>query len=123
MSVGLYSITILQGSTFRLLLQYLDTNGNPVNLNGYHSQMQIRPDYADNTNKVYVTLSSSLDDDGNGIIMEPTEGKLRINITAQKTETFDFEDGLYDLELYSGSFTKRLMQGKVRMRKEVTRDI
>jgi hypothetical protein len=121
MSAGNYTITILQGSTFNLELQYTDSEGDAINLTDYHAQMQIRPDFADNTDIIFSTLSSSLDEDGSGIIINPTEGTLLINISAEQTEVFNFDEALYDLELYSGSFVTRILEGKVRSRREVTR--
>jgi hypothetical protein len=36
-----YNITIHQGATFKLDLQYLDSNSNPVNMNGYTVNAQL----------------------------------------------------------------------------------
>jgi hypothetical protein len=121
MAAGNYSITIIQGSTFNLELQYLDSEETPINLTDYHTQMQIRPDFADNTNTIYATLSSSLDDDGSGIVINGEIGSITLNLSAEKTKNLNFDEALYDLELYSGSFVTRILEGKVKLRKEVTR--
>jgi hypothetical protein len=121
MTSSKYTFIIKQGSTFNLKLQYADVNGNPFNLDGYHAQLQIRPDFADNTDSVFSTLSSSLDVDGSGIIITPEDGGILVNISATKTEQLNFEEALYDLELYSGSFVNRILEGKVKLSKEVTR--
>ena len=128
MSAGKYSFSIDQGSTFKLAIQYLDSNSTPISLSGYHGRMQIRSDYADNSNTLYVTVSSSIDADGTGLNFnglngdQPlTSGSIGITISADKTTSMSFESGYYDLELYSGSFVTRILEGLVLVNKEVTR--
>ena len=67
MSAGKYSFAIDQGSTFKLGVQYLDSNSTPINLTDYSARMQIRSDYADNSNTLYITVSSSIAADGTGL--------------------------------------------------------
>jgi len=121
MRAGKYNITVEQGSTFDLKLLYQDSNGNPADLTGYSAKMQIRPDYADYTATTYLTLSSSLDVDGSGLTITPISGSISIFISATKTDAFQFNDALYDLELYSNDLVLRLLEGKVRVKKSVTR--
>lgn len=121
MKAGRYSFTIQQGTTTEFEVVYKDSNLEPVNISDFHAKMQIRPDYADFTDEVNICLSSSLDPDGSGLYMDGVSGSIRVHMSAAKTEEFDFDDGFYDLELYSGSFVQRLLEGKVRIRREVTR--
>jgi len=121
MKAGRYSFTIQQGTTTEFEVIYKDSNLEPVNISNFHSRMQIRPDYADFTDEVNICLSSSLDVDGSGLYMNGLSGSIRVYMSAAKTQEFDFDDGLYDLELYSGSFAQRLLEGKVKIRREVTR--
>lgn len=121
MRAGKYNITVEQGSTFDLKLLYEDSNGDAVDLTGYSAKMQIRPDYADLTDTTYLTLSSSLDVDGSGLIINPTSGSLNIFITATKTDLFTFDHAKYDLELYYSSSVTRLLEGNVNIKKSVTR--
>jgi hypothetical protein len=121
MSAGKYAYFIEQGTTSELFIKYKDQNGNPISLEGYSAQLQIRPNYADFTSDKYLTLSSSIDPDGSGILIVPESGSLAICISAEKTDTFQFDEGYYDLEIYSGSYTKRLLEGKVKISKSVTR--
>ena len=123
---GFYSFIIEQGSTTYFTISYKDSNKEPVDLTGYHARMQIRPDYADFAEEKYINLSSSLDDDGSGLYITPKEGKIDVVMSAAKTELFDFDDGFYDLELYrdcefTDKYVLRLIQGKVRINREVTR--
>lgn len=121
MPAGKYSFTIEQGTTYTLKVVKKDANMSVVPLSGYTAKMQIRPDFADNTQEVYITLSSSLDADGSGLVITPISGSVDVTISADKTETFNFDTGLYDLELYSGSFVERLLEGRVKISREVTR--
>jgi hypothetical protein len=128
MAAGTYSFTIEQGTTVNFGIQYTDSNSIPISLVGYNGRMQIRSDYADNSNTLYITLSSSLDADGSGLNFggvdgtQPlTSGSIGIYISADKTTSMSFAEGVYDLELYSGSFVTRILEGTVLIDKEVTR--
>ena len=122
MKAGRYSFVIEQGTTTYFEIQYTDSNNEPVDLTGFHGRMQIRPDYADFTDELYVCISSSIDVDGEtGLYFTPTSGSIGVKISAKKTEEFDFDEGYYDLELYSGSYVGRLLEGQIRIRREVTR--
>jgi len=121
MSAGRYSFTINQGTTIKFEIVYKDSDLQPVNISDFHARMQIRPDYADFTDEVNICLSSSLDVDGSGLYMNGLSGSIEVYMSAAKTEEFNFDEGLYDLELYSGSFVERLLEGKVKIRREVTR--
>lgn len=126
MSAGKYSFTIEQGSTFSLQLEYKDNSGSPIDLTNYGGRMQIRPTLPSST--VYLSLSSSLQSDGTGInfsgslgILPPTSGAIGLYISATSSSLLDFDEAVYDLEIYSGSTVTRLLEGKVRLSKEVTR--
>jgi hypothetical protein len=121
MAAGRYDFTIEQGTTVDFTIAYNDATGAPINLTNYQAMMQLRPDYADNTTTKYLTLSSSLDADGTGLIITPTSGSIRIYISAAKSDTLTFDSSIYDLEIHSGSFVARLMEGTVKIRKSVTR--
>jgi hypothetical protein len=126
MAAGRYSFTIEQGSTLNLELQYKDSNGNPIDLTNYSGQMQIRPTIASST--VYITLSSSLAADGTGLNFSgsngstpPISGSIGIYISAASSSLLNFDTGVYDLELYSGSFVSRILEGQVKLSLNVTR--
>lgn len=121
MAAGKYDFTIEQGSTVDFSIQYKDINGIPINLTDYDARMQLRPDFADFTTVEYLTLSSSLDIDNTGLHIMPTSGSIRIYISAEKTDTLTFDTSLYDLEIYSGSFVNRLMEGIIKLKRSVTR--
>ena len=121
MRAGKYNITVEQGSTLNFKVIYESSDGTPVPLNNYSAKMQIRPDYADLTSTTYLTLSSSLDMDGTGLTITPTSGSVGIFISAAKTDAFQFTEAIYDLELYNNDLVVRLLEGKVKVKKSVTR--
>jgi hypothetical protein len=126
MAAGRYSFTIEQGSTLNLELQYKDANGNPIDLTNYSGQMQIRPSISSPT--VYITLSSSLQADGTGLNFSgsngttpPTSGSIGVYISAASSSMLNFDTGVYDLEIASGSFVSRILEGQVKLSLNVTR--
>jgi len=128
MSAGRYSFTIEQGATLDFELAYKDSSNNPIDLTNYQGRMQIRPSVGSDT--VYITLSSSLDDDGTGLnfngsdgLNPPTSGTIGIFISAASSSLLDFNEAVYDLELATGSqypIVTRLLEGQVRLSKNVT---
>jgi hypothetical protein len=131
MSAGRYPIYIEQGASLDFEIQYKDSTGASVDLSGYSARMQIRPSI-DSPNP-YITLTSTLQPDGTGLnlsgshsIKPPTSGSIGVFISACSSSALNFGDAVYDLELsvpYEGGcdYVTRLLQGPVRLSKEVTR--
>jgi hypothetical protein len=126
MAAGRYSFIIEQGSTLNLELQYKDSNKNPIDLTDYSGMMQIRPTLE--STEVLLTLRSSIMPDGTGLNFSgsngqtpPSSGSIGIYISAITSSLLDFNKAVYDLELYSGSFAVRILEGQVQLSKEVTR--
>jgi len=131
MSAGRYPIYIEQGTTIDFEIQYKDSTGTPVDLTGYGARMQIRPSAASET--VYLSLTSTPTADGTGISMSgsapykpPTSGSLGIYIASCDSTQLNFGDAVYDLEIFAPIDSDcpevtRILQGPVRLSKEVTR--
>lgn len=116
MAAGKYDITIEQGATFRLVAQWLDSDEDPIDLDGYSARMQIRP-YAE-SDEVFLTIDTG----SNGGITIESDWKIEIEIPADETETLTQYCGVYDLELESSTnIVTRLLQGSVTISPEVTR--
>ena len=125
MPAGRYNLLIEQGATFEIELQYKDSNGVVVDLTGYSGRLQISPSVGSPT--AYLCLSSSLQPDGTGLNFSgsngstpPTSGSIGVYISAATSSLLTFNTGVYDLEIQSGSFVTRLLQGNVQLSKEVT---
>jgi len=131
MAAGRYSFVIEQGATTDFEVQYTDSSGNPVDLTDYSGRLQVRSGYAQDNGELFLTLSSSLTPDGTGLNFSgsngstpPTSGSIGIYIAACTSSALTFNEAVYDLEIYSGSddcpYTVRLLEGKVKLSKQVT---
>ena len=126
MAAGRYSFVIEQGATTNIQINWTDASGSAIDLSGYHSRMQIRPSVQSDT--IYLSLSSSLTADGTGINLSGSNfetplasGSMAIYISADTTTDLDFNEAYYDLEMVNGSVVTRLLEGKVKLSKNVTR--
>jgi hypothetical protein len=126
MAAGRYSFIIEQGATTNIQINWTDASGSAIDLSGYHSRMQIRPGVESDV--VFLSLSSSLESDGTGINLSGSNGEtplssgsLAIYISADSTENLNFNEAYYDLEMVNGGEVTRLLEGKVKLSKNVTR--
>lgn len=126
MAAGNYTFIVEQGATTDFELQWTDSNGSRIDLTGYHARMQIRSDYG-STGTLYANLTSSLDSDGTGLNLSGSagsnplvSGSIGIFISAASSSVFTFDEAKYDLEMVKGTTVTRLLQGKIKLSKEVT---
>jgi hypothetical protein len=127
MAAGKYSFVLEQGATTNFEIQYKDANGSAIDLSGYSGKMQIKSDYADNNPTTYITLSSSLNADGTGLNFSgsngstPTQsGSIGIYISAASSSLLTFDTAKYDLEIVSGVTVSRLLEGNIKLSKQIT---
>lgn len=131
MAAGIYNFIIEQGTTIDFRIDYKDSNGVPFDFTEYEARMQIRD--APKGSVIYANLTTDLDACGTGLSMTPkvgglvyprTSGSIGIIISAASSSAFSFDQAFYDLEIVSGSGTcevvDRILQGKVKLSKEVT---
>jgi hypothetical protein len=131
MAAGRFDFTLEQGSTIQFDIQYVDNRNKPLDLTGYDGRMQIRPSVESTSS--YLTLSSSLDGlgssglnfSGSNGTTSPTSGSIGLFIAATQSAALDWDGkAVYDLEIYSGSgdtqFVRRLLEGNIKLSKEVT---
>jgi hypothetical protein len=122
MAASKYSFVIEQGATTNFGILYQDSNKEYIDLTGYEARMQLRPTV--NSSTVYLQLSSSLNPDGTGIIVDPS-GSINVYISSCTSSMLTFDQAVYDLEIYSGSgacpYVIRLLEGNIKLSKEVTR--
>ena len=112
-------ICIFQGATFDQTLFYeTGEPSTPVDLAGFTAKMQIRS--KPESKAVILELSTS-----NGRITlnyGSQNGAIRLFISATDTALLSVCDkAVYDLELYNGAVTTRILQGNVIISPEVTR--
>jgi hypothetical protein len=127
MAAGRYSFVIEQGATTNIQINWTDESGSAIDLSGYQARMQIRPSVQ--SDEVFLSLSSSLQGSCNtGINLSGSNGttplssgSLAIYISAYSSSLLDFNEAYYDLELEKGCEVTRLLEGKVKLSKNVTR--
>lgn len=133
MAAGKYSFTIEQGATLDFEIQYRDSSGNPIDLTGYTGKMQIRSNYS-GSGITYLTLTSSLGDtytktsgsaflsfSGSNLTTPTTSGSIGIYAGWIATDALTFTNqAYYDLEITSGNIRTRILEGQVRLSKQVT---
>lgn len=131
MAAGIYNFIIEQGATTQFRIDYKDSNNNPVDLTGYTGRMQIRN--APKGSVRYANLTNTLDFCGTGLDFTPeidgtiqplSSGSIEVVISAASSSAFTFDQAYYDLELVTTSggceYVTRLLQGKIKLSKEVT---
>lgn len=125
MAAGKYSFIIEQGATTNFQINWTDESGSAVDLTGYHARMQLRTDY---NSTPLISLSSSLKSDNTGInlsgsnfITPLASGSIGVYISAASSSALDFGEALYDLELVRGNEVTRLLEGKIKLSKNVTK--
>jgi hypothetical protein len=130
MAAGRYSFVIEQGATTDFEIIYKDSNGDPVDLTGHRARMQIRAAQTASS-EAYLTLSSSLNDDGTGLNLSgsagtnpPESGSIGIFISHTTSSALNFSNAYYDLEIVSGTGNStrvtRILEGGVGLSREIT---
>ena len=125
MAAGKYSFIIEQGATTNFQINWTDESGSAIDLTGYHGRMQLRTSY---DSSPLLSLLSSLKADGTGINLSGSNGttplssgSIAVYISAVSSSLLDFGEALYDLELVNGNEVTRLLEGKVKLSKNVTK--
>jgi len=126
MAAAKYSFVIEQGATLDFQIDWTDNSGSAIDLTGYSARMQIRPQVQ--SDEVYISLTSDLQPDKTGInlrggngLLPFTSGAIGVYISAYSSSLLNFDKAVYDLELVSGDYVTRLMEGYVNLSKNVTR--
>ena len=131
MAAGKYSFVIEKGATTDFEILYKDASGTPIDLTDNQARMQLRAEQT-GSSELYLTLSSSLNNDGTGLNISgsggtnpPESGSIGIFISYLTSSTLDFERAFYDLEIASGSGAQarvtRLLEGVITISNEVTK--
>ena len=111
---GKYNMICPQGSTFSKVLTYT-IDSEPVDLTGYTARMQVREKHISKTAIVDITTENG------GITLGGELGTIDLYISDEVTQLFIAKEYVYDLELVSGTYVYRLIEGKFIVTPEVTR--
>lgn len=103
-----------QNTTFTFEVQYLDEDQTPIQLNFHTAKLQVRD--TQGGKKLAFTLTEQ-----DGINISPTEGKLQISISADRTNKMFYPKSAYDLVIVDPSVNKtRLLEGYMTLNRSVT---
>ena len=117
MTAGKHDIVIEQGADFKRVFTWKDSAGSAVNLTGYSAAMMIKKRKSDASGVAIFNKTNSNAE----IALGGAAGTITIDIGGADTAGMDFDWGYYDIELTDGSSNiTRLLEGKVRLSKQVT---
>ena len=120
MAAGIYNFTIEQGATFIRTFKYKDSNGDAISLSSYDIRMQLRTSIGNNS--TIISLTETAGPNGSILTVGGTNNnEILITISATDTAAMSFDTAVYDLEIESLNVVTRLLQGKIKLSKEVTR--
>jgi len=91
------------------------TVGRIVDLTGYTARMQVRLSTFASESLINLTTENG------GIAIDSANGLITCSLSATDTTALDFFDAVYDLEIMTGSTVERLLEGKVKLSREVTK--
>lgn len=104
------NLVIDQGTTFSTDLTLTDENGDPLNLNGYTANSQIRKWYT--SSNAAVTFSTSIN---------TQIGVISLSLTANQSGNLTAGRYVYDVEINNGTEVSRVVEGIVTVTPQVTR--
>lgn len=117
MSASIYNFSIEQGSSFKLSINYKDSDQNPINLTGYCARLTWKATNGD------ITVFSSLETPNSNysFTIDGPNGNMLLLLPISVTNNYDFKTAKYDLELQSpidlyangGKETIRILYGTV----------
>jgi len=114
---GRWDLVIEEGVKFVRVFLIEESDGSAMDISSYTITMKIRP-HAESATVIATTVTSPLITaafTGDG-----TDGKFDITIEAAVTAVLDFTRGVYDIKITNGTTIYRILQGNVRLDREVT---
>lgn len=110
-----YNTVIDQGADWFINFQWIQPNGNPVNITGYTASLQIR------TSPLAKTAVLTLNNNA-GLTITGNTGTIAVHATALQTAAITNGKYSYDLEITSDQgIVTRLVQGTVEVSPQTTR--
>jgi len=106
-----YNLNITRGSNFSIRLVAKDENSLPINLSGYSARSYVKHHYS----------STGVLLDLNPTPVEPlASGYIDITLSGAQTTGVPIVQGVYDLEIFSGTYVDKLIKGYANIFPEVT---
>jgi len=121
---GRLDLEINKGATYvkSFIWETKDTNTGvttPVDLTEFSARMQAREEF--DSPVAFLNLNS---DPGGGIELGGLPGEIKVTVLPSTSSVLVQEGGVYDLELFhtnNPEYVVRLLEGKIKLRPEVTR--
>lgn len=112
MTPARYNLTIYQGATLRLPIQWI-ADGTPVDITG--SAIKAKGKYPDQQGLLFdLSIGSGIN------VVDPVLGKFEVLITAEKTKEMDFLAGSWELDITNPQGeVYRVVMGYLSLSKEV----
>lgn len=104
------NLVIDQGSTYSVVLDLTDENGDVINLTGYIANSQVRKWYTSTTPAAIFTTS-----------INATSGELELSLTSNQTSNLVAGRYVYDVELNNNGIISRIVEGIVTVTPQVTK--
>ena len=126
MAAGRYNFVVEQGSQHAVTFRYKLSSGSYQSLTDWRVRMSVK-DHITDTAYVYQATSNAAVDTGySAHFTIPTQtgeaiGEFTLTIPDGATTAFDFNQGVYDLELVSPSaVVTRILEGKFKIKLQVS---
>jgi hypothetical protein len=104
-----------QNSTFSFIVEYKDSNNNPINLTGATAKLQARD--TKGGSKLAFTLTSP----SGGITIDGSLGKITCKMTPTQTNKLFYPKSSYDLVIVDSNANRiRLLEGFITLSRAVT---
>jgi hypothetical protein len=104
-----------QNTTFTFVVDYKDSNGNPISLTGASAKLQVRD------TKGGTKLAVSLTSPSGGITINAALGRITVKMTPTQTSKLFYPKSEYDLMLTDSNFNKtKLLEGFITLSRSVT---
>jgi len=112
---GQKNFEVDQNATFTFIVEYKDSEGNPIDLDGATAKLQVRD------TKGGSKLAFSLTSPNGGIIIDPSNGKLTCKMTPTQTNKLFYPKSSYDLMVTDSNLNKtKLVEGFLTLSRSVT---
>lgn len=105
-----YNISIYQGDSFSLQMEYVDDNDDPIDLSTYSARGNIR-ERAGRDSDSLATFTCVISD----------TNTVTASLTDTQTKALTFDNAAYDIEVYKSGSVITLVSGTVTLVKEVTK--
>lgn len=107
-----YDLNITRGSDFSVRLSVKDSAGAAYNLSGYSTSGVAKYRYSDSV--PILSLSPTI------VPGSEAAGLIDLKISGTATTGIPIVQGVYDVEIYSGSYHEKVIKGKINVLPEVT---